>query len=172
MFLNAPLASSIDSHQCVRFLQAHSTRPCFELTDRIIVICSLSSPKLFDPYKPLRGKIKQLWSTHVRVLTEATLQFILFVKEVRVLEGFVEWRIKLHIRHECFCAPTRCHVFTCLCSYVGEAECSGGIPLIQELSWKQFRNSSQDTLQRQQCFVASPASSLPNRLSAVIVCVL
>lgn len=53
MFSNAPLATSIDCHQCVWFFRAHSTLLCFEVNDRIIVICSLPSPTMFDLYKCL-----------------------------------------------------------------------------------------------------------------------
>lgn len=172
-------ATSIDSHQCVRFLRAHSTLHCFELTDRIIVICSLSSPGLFDLYK-------SLWGRKITVVniscSEAKLQFILLVKEVGKVgrEGCcsVEAKPSL-IRRECFYAHT---VSTCKYSSLLLVRRRNwrlewrSFDLLRALSRKQFRNSSQDTLQRRamlpSCFTCvRSASGLSNRLSSCAVCV-
>lgn len=53
MFSNATLAPTIDCHQCV------FPTPNFEVTDRVIVICSLPSPAAFDLYKSLEGQQKK-----------------------------------------------------------------------------------------------------------------
>lgn len=59
MFSNATLVPSIDCHQCVWFLRARSTLRCFEVTDRIIVICSSPSPEGFDLSKSPWGQKKK-----------------------------------------------------------------------------------------------------------------
>lgn len=185
MFLNALPATSIECHQCVQFLRAHSSVPCFELPDRIIVICSLSSPGLFDLYTSRWGKkktTKQQWSTSQYVYQgQAAVHFCLLERwELeREARGNVQWSLKRCLSDIMFLCRYNMHASMCTCKYslfMVIVRCNwtskrGSFDLLRALSREQVRNSSRDTLQRRamlsSCFTGVRfASGLSNKLSS------
>lgn len=151
MFSNTTPATSIDCHQCVWFLRAHSTLPCFEVTDRIIVICSSPSTTLFDLYKsPWDSEKKPEIGQQLKMSTRAKQQAT--VKKEgnwsRVLNMNVFMHILLvtaHIPHSCW--------------HLDQT----GVPLI---CWERWADSSSGAVHRthsrgeQCCLLASPVFAL------------
>lgn len=185
MFLNALPATSIECHQCVQFLRAHSSVPCFELPDRIIVICSLSSPGLFDLYTSRWGKKKTNQTTVVNIpvcVPRTSCSSFLSVREVGIGErskGNVQWSLKRCLSDIMFLCRYNMHASMCTCKYslfMVIVRCNwtskrGSFDLLRALSREQVRNSSRDTLQRRamlsSCFTGVRfASGLSNKLSS------
>lgn len=129
MFSNATLAPTIDCHQCV------FPTPNFEVTDRVIVICSLPSPTPFDPYKSLEGQKKRQTQQVNNLLCahRSNCKIPLPGKTV----GISNWDGK----RECYA-----HIGTHPAHWLGPEPCS--FDLLRLLNRQQFKNSSQDTLHR------------------------
>lgn len=177
MFSNAMPASSIDCHQCVRFLRAHSTLLCFELTDRIIVICSLSSPEPFDPYKSLWGA-KKVVNTAMCGPSPSCFVFSSYRRCGIRCEGILLSGMQL-IRYEYFywhpqIRAVQAHTWNWKTQIWFLWSESIPQPTVET---QRFRSHSWVTLQRpsklSSCFTdVYSASALSNRLSSNSICVL